>query len=327
MNNIGRTASTLFLFFLITVPLFSGDVFGADKAKGKEIDLSKTAAYIKEMENRPDFPVSIVLANDYVYSLKALGETIQPARKKSILAYLKGAQQKDGGFINTKADQSSTSLFTEIALETLAYLDSPGEMDIEAAKKFILSLKNPDGGFGFSAASRESTIATTYYAVKIFASLNALSSVDKAKTAEFMKGFERKDTGGFGYSKGTGIATAKATYMAVYPLSELGMLDTATRKNSIRFLEVTPCGIKSSKREMPDLNEVYYALAGAKVLKSKESMDVKRVMLFLSRLHFPENGSFGAAESYPPSPDATTTTLRILTETGKIKALLPGKKL
>lgn len=134
-----------------------------------------------------------------------------------------------------------------------------------------------------------------------------------------MKKFERKETGGFGYSTGKGIATAKATYMAVYTLNAVGMLDDATRRNSIRFLEVSPCGIKSPKKEMPDLNEVFFALKAARVLNSKGSIDVQRVKLFLGRLHSPENGSFGAMEAYPPSPDSTTTALRILAEIGKLK--------
>ncbi len=319
MRKISRFTSTLLLLLLAIVASFASDAFAMEKADAKNFDFAKTREFFQDMESRPDFPVSTVLAYDYVYSLRALGETIEPARKKSIIKYLQEAQQKDGGFIGGKANNDASALFTDIALDTLAYLDNPGALDTEAAKKFILSLKNSDGGFGFCSASRESTMATTYFAVKILGSLNALSSVDKAKTASFIKGFERKETGGFGYMKGNGVAAAKITYMAVYALNELGMLDETTRKNSLRFLEATPCGTKSSNDDTPDLNELSYALQAAKVLTSKNAMDDKKVLTFLGKIYIPVNGGFGPLEGYGSTPDSTSTALRILVEIGKLK--------
>ena len=306
----------------IATAMGSHETVNVSEAKGKwkGFEFKKTREFIKEMETRPDFPVSTGLAYDYVYSLRALGATIQPTRKKSIITYLQQTQQNEGGFAADKTNKVGSLLFTDIAIDTLAYLDSAGAPDTEKTKKFIIALKNPDGGFGFSSASRQSTIATTYYAVKILASLNALSSVDKAKTTGFIKGFERKDTGGFGYVKGKGSATAKTTYMALYTLNALGTLDEATRKNSLRFLEGAPCGKKSQKKEMPELNEVSYTLQAAKVLKSKDAIDVKRVADFLKRIYIPVNGGFGPLEGYGSTPDSTTTAVRILAEIGRIKA-------
>ncbi len=309
----------LLLYLIMMIPLLAGNALA-----GERFDFAKTREFIKEMEGRPDFPVSTVLAYDYVYSLRTIGETIQPDRKKSIIAYLRGIQQKDGGFAADRTAKAGSALFTDIALETLAYLDSPGALNTQAAKKFILSLKNRDGGFGFSAASRESTIATTYYAVKVLASLNALSAVDKEKAVQFIKTFERNDTGGFGYVKGQGASNAKTTYMAVYTLNSVRMLDAATTKNALRFLETTPCGKKSSKKEIPELNEVSYAVQTAKLLKSGDSMDQERIMTFLNRLYISVNGGFGPIEGYGSTPDSTTTALRILAETGTLKTAVPG---
>ncbi len=315
-----RNTFTLFvLLFIFTVLLLTGNA-----SAGEKFDFTKTRDFIKEMEGRPDFPVSTVLAYDYVYSLRTIGETIQPDRKRSVIAYLRGVQQKDGGFAADRTGKAGSSLFTDIALETLAYLESPRELNTEAAKNFILSLKNRDGGFGFSAASRESTIATTYYAVKVLVALNALSLQDTTKTAQFIKAFERNDTGGFGYVKGQGASNAKTTYMAVYTLKSMQQLDEMTAKNTLRFLESTPCGKRSSKKEMPELGEVSYAVQTAKLLKSKDSMDRARIMSFLNRLYIPLNGGFGPIEGYGSTPDSTTTALRILAETGTIKAGGPG---
>src|SRR5574337_293389 len=316
MNTNKQVLTLLLLLFMI--PLVSAGAFAAEK-----FDFNKTREFVKEMEGRPDFPVSTVLAYDYVYSLSALGETIHPDRKKSIIAYLQARQQKDGGFAADKTGKAGSALFTDIALDTIAYLDSSGAVNANAVKKFLLSLKNRDGGFGFSAASRESTVATTYYAVKILDSINALSSVDKVKTARFIKSFEMKDTGGFKYVRGTGAPNAKTTFMAVYTLNAVTMLDEATRKNALGFLETTPCGKRSPKKEMPELNEVSYALQTAKLLKSEDSLDSERIMAFLGRLYIPVNGGFGPIEGYGSTPDSTTAALRILAETGKIKTVKP----
>jgi prenyltransferase beta subunit len=293
-------------------------------AKGKwaGFEFKKTKEFIREMETRPDFPVSVPLAYDYVYSLRAMGDTIQPARKKSIIEYLRWSQQDDGGFIGDKSNKTSSALFTDTALETLSYLERPGAAETEKAKKFVLSLKNPDGGFGFSSLSRESTLATTYYAVKILASAKSLGSVDKARTAGLIKGFEKKETGGFGYEKGKGNATAKATYMALYTLNALGMLDNATKNHSLRYLESLPCG-KHGGKERTELNELAFAVQGAKLLKAKDAIDAKKVTAFLKAIYIPVNGGFAPLEGYGSTPDSTTTALRIFAETEKLKTPAP----
>jgi hypothetical protein len=316
MRKITTTALTL---LLLIAPLFA-----ANASAGEHFDFAKTREFIGEMEGRPDFPVSLILANDYACSLRALGEAIRPDREKSIVAYLQSIQQKDGSFAGDRIGRKGSALFTDIALGTLDCLDTSGSVKNDAAKKFILSLKNSDGGFGFSRASRESSLATTYYAVRILSSMSALSSVDKARTAQYIKKFERKNTGGFGSAQGPGVSTARDGYMAVYALYALDLLDDATRKNTVRFLETAAFGKQSFKKEMPELNEALFAIRTARLLNSEDSMDRARIMKLLNRLYIPVNGGFGPIEGYGSTPDSTATALRILAETGALKGDAPG---
>ena len=322
MQKITRVTCFAVLIAFSIVALSAGAACARGKAEKAGFDFAKTSAFMREMESRPDFPVSVVLANDYVYSLLALGETIAPARKTAVINYFKNAQQKDGGFISDKANKSTSLLFTNLALETLGYLNATNAIDSGKVKAFVASLKNTDGGFGFSKESKISALATTFYAIRVLKAIGGLDLVDKTKTAEYVKGFERKD-GGFGYVKGTGVANARNTYMAAYVLNNLGKLDNATRKNAVKFLATTPYLDKKSK-DRPELDEQLYAVLALKELKASDKIDKKLALAFLKKIYISVNGGFGPLEGYGSTPDSTTTGLHILAEIGKLKAPGPG---
>ncbi len=286
-----------------------------------DFDFAKTKAYMREMETRPDFPVSMVLANDYVYSLLAMEDNIDADRQNAVIACIESLQQKNGGFVADKANKNASILYTDFALETLGLLNATNAVDAGKVKSFVASLKNPDGGFGFSQEKRGSSLATTYYAVRVLKTVGGLDLVDKAKTAEYVKGFDKK-AGGFGPVKGVGVADAQSTYMAAYVLNALGMLDDTTRKNAVRFLKTTPYAGNKSK-EQPDLDELLYAIRALKELKAAEMIDRKLANAFMQKLYVKANGGFGPLEGYGSTPDSTTTGLRILAGIGKLKAPAP----
>jgi hypothetical protein len=307
------------IFIVITV--LTATALAKEKGKSAAFDLKKTALFIREMESRPDFPVSVILVADYVYSLQALGEPIAPGKKNAIIGYLKSAQQKDGGFIADKSGRISSLLYTDTAIETLARLNAVNAVDTARAKAFVAAVKNADGGFGFSREARESSLATTFYAVRILKTLNALDLVDQTTSAQYIKGFER-NSGGFGYVKGTGIANAKNTFMAAYTLNALGKLDNKARTNAVKFLAKTPYLNKKSK-ERPELDEQLYAVKALKELKAADRVDGKLAVAFMRKLYIPANGGFGPLEGYGATPDSTTTGLRILNEIGILKRAAP----
>lgn len=317
MNKLIRIAvSTISIIVACSAAIYAKSANGDNNG----FDFAKTKAFMREMETRPDFPVSVVLANDYVYSLLAMGDGINPARKVAIVSYLKGAQQKNGGFIADKANKNASLLYTDLALETLGYLKSTEAIDRDRVKSFVASLKNPDGGFGFSQPASGSNLASTYYAVKTLKTLGGLNLIDKAKTASYVKGFKRRG-GGFGYVKGTGVADAKNTYMASFVLNTLGMLDNATRKDALKFLASTPY-LDPRSKERPELDAQLYTISALKELKADDRINRKLALAFLKRIYIPVNGGFGPLVGYGSTPDSTATALRILSGTGKLMA--PG---
>ncbi len=318
MFKISRTRSCIFVLALSLVTVLAGTGLAKEKATAKDFDFTKTSAFMREMETRPDFPVAMVLANDYVYSLQTLGEKIEPARKTAIVDYIKNVQQHNGGFAGDKVSKSASLLYTDIALETLGYLHATTAVDDGKVKAFVASLKNPDGGFGFSQESKGSSLATTFYAVRILKATGGLDLVDKAKTAAYVKSFEKRN-GGFGSVKGTGSADARNTHMAAFVLNALGSLDDTTSKNAVKFLATTPYLDKQSK-EQPDLNEQFYAIEALKELKAADKIDRKLAMALLKKIYIAVNGGFGPLIGYGSTPDSTTTALRILAEIGKLKA-------
>lgn len=319
MFRISRfTYSTL---VLLVVALFAGTAFAKEKGKTKigDFDFARTDAFMREMETRPDFPVAMVLANDYVYSLLAMGDKIDTGRQNMVIAGIKSLQQKNGGFVADKSSKSASLIYTDLALETLGLLNVKNAVSTAQVKAFVASLKNPDGGFGFSQKSKGSTLATTYSAVHILKAINALDLVDKAKTAEYVKGFEKKD-GGFGSVKGVGAADARNTYMAAFVLDAINRLDDITRKNAVRFLGTTPYG-GSKEKAMPDLNEQLYAIQALKELKAANRIDKKYAVSFMKQIYIKVNGGFGPLVGYGSTPDSTTTGLRVLAELGKLKGV------
>ncbi|MBJ6801218.1 prenyltransferase/squalene oxidase repeat-containing protein [Geomonas propionica] len=317
-NNILRIAAALTLVAALAAPGLAKEK-AKPKAKSAEFDFKKTNAFIREMESRPDFPVATVIANDYVYTLLAMGEKIDTGRQNAIIVSTKLAQQKDGGFTPDKSIKSSSILYTDIALETLALLDAGNAIDRNKVKTFALSLKNSDGGFGFSSEAKKSSLATTYMAVHVLKAVNGLDAVDKAKTLEYVKGFAKKE-GGFGPEKGPGRPNARSTYMAAYILNALFAMDSVTAKNALQYLETTPYLDKKSK-ESPDLDEQLYAIRALKEINAGNRVDKALALNFMKRLYIKVNGGFGPLEGYGSTPDSTTTALRILSEIGKVKGV------
>jgi prenyltransferase beta subunit len=310
-------------YTVIILTLFGFVLIGAAKEKKEPVqfDFKKTSHYFHDsFDKRPDFPVSIVQMNDYVYSLRALGETIDAKLKKRMITFSKKLQQTDGGFTIDTANSTSSSLYTYYALETLAYLDSLGSIDIGKAKSYLSSLKQPDGGFCFDKRKKESAFATTYYAVHALSLIESLPVIDKARTAEYIKRFEKKDTGGFSYVKGTGISTSKDTYMAVYALKTLGMLDDETKKRTIKFLTSTPYIGNFKKTSVTlTLEEEAYTLSTLRILEGVSIVNKEKVVLFLKTFYVPDDGGFAAIEGFNSAPDPTCMAMRSLAELGLLK--------
>lgn len=304
-------------FAVLTLSLAAGAASAKEKVKEKKFDFAKTKAFMCEIDTRPDFPVSTVLAQDYTYSILTVGKKMEPLRKYTIIAYLKNAQQENGGFVADKSNKKPSILFTSIAVETLSYLNQTEAADTGKIKSYVLSLKNADGGFGFSQDAKSSTFAATYFAVKTLQTIGALDLVDKAKTIAYLKGFERKD-GGFGYVKGSPNPDVKSTYQALSTIDALGTLDAATIKGSLKFLDKTPYA-KGTSKKMPDLEEEYYAVKAFKLLKATDRIDKEFAKKFIKTLYIATNGGFGPLVGYGSTPDSTTTALRVLTEIGTLK--------
>lgn len=311
-----RIAAAFTLVAALAAPALAKEK-GKGKAKATEFDFKKTSNFIREMESRPDFPVATVIANDYVYTLLAMGEKIDTGRQNAIILATKLAQQENGGISPEKRNKSASILYTDIALETLALLDAGNAIDRGKVKSFAASLKNADGGFGFSPEAKKSSLATTYYAVHVLKAVNGLDAVDRAKTLAYVKGFAKKE-GGFGPEPGAGRANARSTYMAAFVLNALGAMDEATAKRAVQFLEKTPYLDKTSK-ERPELDEQLYALRALKEVRSANRIEKSLALGFMKRLYIKVNGGFGPLEGYGSTPDSTTTALRVLTEIGKVK--------
>lgn len=290
------------------------------KKEAVKFDPKKTAVFTRELDARPDFPVSITHARNYVYSMLALGEKIAPRIKEKIVAFTKKSQQPDGGFSTDPVVKASSSLYTDHALETLSYLGAVNAIDGEKVKSYLSSLQRPDGGFSFDAKTRDSSLQTTYHSVHSLSYLNGLNIVDKAKTALYIKGFENKESGGFNYVKGTGTANVKNTYMGVFTLKALGMLDEQTKKNAIKYLTSTMYVGKPVPYEVyQTLEEQAYTIISLKMLGAENKINKKGVIKFINSFYFPSYGGFAPIHGNPSALDPTYFGIQSLAELGVLK--------
>jgi prenyltransferase beta subunit len=290
------------------------------KKETDEFDFKKTSVYTHDMDARPDFPVSITLARDYVYSVLALGEKIDPKTREKLVAFVKKLQGPDGGFSIDPATKSTNSLYTDFALETLSYLGAVNAVDTAKVKSYLSSLRRPDGGFSFDAKTKESSFQTTFYAVHALAYLNGLDLVDKVKTAAYLKGFERTDNGGFNYVKGTGSPTMTNTYMGIFMLKALGMLDGHTKSNAVKFLATTAYMGNPVKYDVNQtLEEQAYAVMTLKMLGAENKIKKDGAVAFIKSFYIPVNGGFGPIHGYGTAPDPTFFGIKGLAELGVLK--------
>jgi prenyltransferase beta subunit len=297
-------------------------VAATDKKNEKsiEFDFKKTSAYIHEMDTRPDFPVSVILARNYVYSVPAIGETIDPKLMQKTINFVKNLQRPDGGFSVDFPTSETSSQNTDFALEVLSYLGAVNAFDAGKVESYLSSLKNPDGGFSFNAKTKSSSLQATYDAVHALSYLNGLDIVDKTQTAAYIKGFEKKDTGGFNYVKGVGTPTVTSTYMAVFTLKALGMLDDKTKMNAIKFLSTTPYMGKKMKYDINQtLQEQAFAIITLKMLRAEKRINKAGAVEFIKGFYIPINGGFGPIHGYGSAPDPTYFGIQSLAELGVLK--------
>jgi hypothetical protein len=187
--------------------------------------------------------------------MNELGQDLEPLRHQSeaidaSLASLKGVSDPRRLYIEVVSELEQ--LFEAVSI--LMHLDIP--FDRLAVIGQISSLANSDGGFGSRASS---SLATTYYAVKIFALLDHLPKQPQ-RILSFLRRQERdfyfledlyylssachimgatlseperaisfvldcqRDSGGFARARLMGIATLEDTYYAVSLLKLLGAL-------------------------------------------------------------------------------------------------------
>lgn len=294
-------------------------LIAATDKKPAEFDFKKTSAYTHELETRPDFPVSAILARNYVYSVLALDGKIDGKMKQKTIDYLRNLQRQDGGFSVDSIIMETSSQNTDFAFETLSLLNALGSVDAGKVKTYLSSLQRSDGGFALDSKTKESSLVTTYYAVHVLSFVNGLNTLDKARVAAYIRGFE-KDSGGFSYVKGGGVSSPKNTYMAVFVLKTLGMLDEETKKNAVRFLVSTPYGGKPAKYDVTQtLEEQAYTIMTLKMAGAENRINKKEAVKFIKGFYIPVNGGFGPMQGYGTAPDPTYFGVLSLAELGVLK--------
>jgi hypothetical protein len=140
-----------------------------------------------------------------VQTLKLLG--VEPKQKASTIKFLKSLQHEDGSFDSIK-----------VAYYVIRTLKDLGAKLEKSPKEFILSLKNPYGGFGSLNIDVEvsSEIESTYYSIESLKLLN--EPINHNEIINFILSLKNFD-GSFGKQ---GYSKIASTYYALASLNLLG---------------------------------------------------------------------------------------------------------
>ncbi len=132
--------------------------------------------------------------------------------------YIESIENLDGGFGSMKGGISDIENTTQ-ALLTLKAAGAQ-KKDMPASKKYILSLKNGDGGFSFSEFASGSNVIRTSYAIL---AMHALGSPAPEDTKDYIYRLEGPD--GFGWNAEYDPNNAFQLYHAVLGLFAAGERD------------------------------------------------------------------------------------------------------
>ncbi|GAA4305418.1 prenyltransferase/squalene oxidase repeat-containing protein [Compostibacter hankyongensis] len=130
-----------------------------------------------------------------IYVLHILGKS--ETQKQATITWVRNCQLADGGFTHQPhplIGANDEVAYTWAAVKTLQLL-SAAPADRDACIRYLLSLRNADGGFG-NRPGLPSTPISTYYAVDALKTLNAFSALDTAKTVRQLPPDDTADLSG-----------------------------------------------------------------------------------------------------------------------------------
>ena len=134
--------------------------------------------------------------------------------------YLTRLPEEETGSAEDDRDQHSNIPITFQAVETLVAMGR-GVKEKNETARFIVSLQNPDGGFGFDRNLNSSDIRYTYQAVKTLKALNyTLSEGRVQRCIDYVTSLRRMD-GGFADRTDWPTSRLESTYYAVEVLDLL----------------------------------------------------------------------------------------------------------
>lgn len=160
-------------------------------------------------------------------AIDLLNTSISSNLKDNIKTYISDAEQASGGYGPTNTSTSANLISTYYSINVLKSLN----IDIENTEQhtnFILLTENSDGGFGGNE-SLDSTLANTYYALKVLQELESLDEIsDSGNTIEYIKQYyindkaDKLNYGGFLPDDDSNYCLLSSTF---YAIKSIALLD------------------------------------------------------------------------------------------------------
>ena len=285
-----------------------------------EPDFKKTISYVKRLEGRSDFPVSVTFSYYYLASLSLLGEKVPEDTKMKVVAFVLSSQNSDGGFSDgTSYSKNSSPVGTFYALNALREAGHLDKIRRDRAVHYLLGLQNRDGGFSFKRGG-QSLISATYYCVMSLKELDAIDRLERESVRRYVMGLYDEKSGGFAIFPGM-PGNLRATFWAATTLRAIGALDRPTSQRIADFFSKTRYSGRSNRRFVgpPKVDEAHMVYEALYHMGHLQVVDRARAIAFLKGLYIDFNGGFGPFPGYGSTHPSTFHALKALYYLGALE--------
>ncbi len=131
-----------------------------------------------------------------IYGLKSLGKDEQ--LKSETVSWIQACQLKDGGFTHQPKPHIGVNAevaYTWAAIKALQFFSAKPQ-NVNGCIKYLLSLRNADGGFG-NRPGLPSTPVSTYYAIDALKTLDSFTSLNTAPPVKPVPAKKPEDLSGY----------------------------------------------------------------------------------------------------------------------------------
>mmetsp|Transcript_3838 Transcript_3838/g.10796 ORF Transcript_3838/g.10796 Transcript_3838/m.10796 type:complete len:344 (-) Transcript_3838:276-1307(-) len=283
----------------------------AASAAAPELLFDKHRAYVKRVSEDSEsyeYAVSEHLRMSGVYwglSAMYLLDALGDMDLDFIASFVQKCQHTDSGGFGGNVGHDAHMLYTLSAVQIMLLIGRIGDIDVDAAVRYVAGLQRPDGSFAGDEWGEVDT-RFSYCALNCLSLLGRLDAMDVAKAADFVAACQNFD-GGYGATPG-GESHAGQIFCCVGALTIARAADRIDRDTLSWWLcerQLPSGGLNGRPEKLADVCYSWWVLSSLSALDRLDWIDGQGLVRFILRCQDAEGG--GIADKPEDVPDVFHT--------------------